>query len=518
LASRKAIKADPQAVRAELERRKAQANAFSDEAFCGKHLKQLAYVRSTARYVVAICSRRAAKSYGNAKILANTALARPNVTSVYIGITERQVRRAFFNKIWKPMIRRYKLPATSTEDMVTTFENGSVVHFGSLQNENHTGTWLGDSLAGGVCIIDECQEASDELLRAAERVIEPCLKDITEECPVPGRLIWSGTFPDTNVGRMWDLFCEKDNPNSSYEVHNWNRFDNPFLINQREALQEVLDRLHVTEDEPFIQREYFGRPLYDGKATAYGYRPDANSYRGPSPPWLAGLELAPFKVTAMQPPEPCTMFLVGIDPAGTSDRYAIEVFGFGPGSNRLYHVFEAITEKAANPIQSEADNVLVAIKRNYQVIAWIRDYGSAKVIDDSLVREKGIGPIQPAIKAALKSRVDRARDLLMTRRMFIMEGSELATDLATARWDLDARARGQWKWASVCHPDAGDAAIYVLPHYVDAHEPQPAAESWIDRMERLRDQEPSRTQYGYVDPDRPPDPYDRTYGGGFSRG
>jgi hypothetical protein len=500
-------KVSKEAAQAE-QRRRAVAiiSRFTAELVAGDHGPQLAYLKSTAQFVVAACSRRAGKTWANCALLAMTALLSEGVTCVYVGISLDQVQRTAW-RLWKAMLKTYGLEplvTSSTEDMVTTFYNGSVVHFGSLQNERHANTWLGASLAGGIAIIDECQEASSDLLEAAERIIDPALTDTTADHPEPGRFVWSGTFPETQTGRFWELYSERTKEGSPYEVHTWNRFQNPFLRDQEKRLAEVLRKAKVTVDEPFIQRDWFGNPVYDRNATAYGFDPEKNTYKPTRPAWLAEVDLHPFEVMASVPPPGCSVFIVGIDPAGLQDRYAIEVWGFGKDSNALYQVFEAVTEKGANPLQSQANAVLGFINKHYQpVTAWVRDYGSAAITDDTLLREHGIANVEPAIKAALKARVDRMRDLLSTERAFVMEGSKLAEDFAKARWSLEAREKGQWKWHSSHHPDAADAAVYPLPHYFAFNEAKPAAPKTVNEIAAQLFQQalhpPSNTAYGYRD-------------------
>lgn len=473
----------------------ANAETFTPEAVVGNHSKQqLAYIKSTARYVLACCSRQAGKTHANMAILALTAMATPRVACIYIGISSDQVRRSAWRKIWKPMLAKYKLPATSTEDMTTTFANGSTVIFRSLDDERHVSTFLGDSLASGICIIDECQDASSELLETVERAIEPCLINTTAEKPVPGRLIWSGTFPETPTGRYWNIY---KGGSTSYDRHTWCMFDNTFYPNARTELESVKARLGVTDQEPHIQREYFGNPVYDITATAYGFNPNKNFYQHITPVWESTLSLPPFVVKAAIPVD-CTTYVIGIDPAGTTDRYAIEVWGWGPESPNVYQVFEAITAKGANPLQSQANAVVAAISRLYTGVAGIvRDHGSAAVTDDTLLHEFGIGNVEPAVKAELKARVDRFRDLLGTGRAFVMKDSALAEDLALSRWDLRARERGQWRWHSSHHPDAADAAVYAIGKYISLYQPdpEPVIESFGEAMQR-------RAREAFTNPNR----------------
>jgi hypothetical protein len=512
-----------EAAQAELRRRLGEVPQLTAEMLAGKHAEQVAYIRSALalRFVLCVCSRRAGKTWANCIILLLTALATPGVTCIYVGITEKQVRKTAWVKIWKPLLKKLGVEHTSTEDMSTTLGNGSVIHFGSLVNENHANTWLGDSLAGGCAILDEVQDASSDLLVAAERVIGPALTDCTEEHPEPGRLIWSGTFPETPAGRVWEMYEEAGRPDSVTKLHGWNRFSNPYLINQRKHLDEDLARLHVTEAEPFIQREYFGNPIYDKNATAYGFDPVANTYDPIAPSWLAALKLYPFTIAASVPPPGCDTFVVGLDPAGRVDRYAIEVWAFGKASDRLYQVFEAITDKPppADLQQSHANAVLGYINKLYpNVIGWVRDHGSAAINDDTLLREHGIANIDCAIKTGLKDRVDRMRDLLWQRRAFVMKGSKLAEDFTKARWSMEARAKGKWEWHSSHHPDAADAAIYPLQRWVSFYKAPPQKLTQEQVIEQLvaATWKP-QISYGYSDPmavGQPASTYrDAAYGG-----
>ena len=90
---------------------------------------------------------------------------------------------------------------------------------------------------------------------------------------------------------------------------------------------------------------------------------------------------------------------------------------------------------------------------------------------DVFYRTHGIPVIKAANKADMPGQVRLVRDLLGTGRYKVMAHSSLEEDYTKARFDPDARARGQYKWASQWHPDAGDAGRYSLGPYWNVYQP-----------------------------------------------
>ena len=275
-----------------------------------------------------------------------------------------------------------------------------------------------------------------------ERILPPALGDRA------GTLLLAGTVPEVEAGtflRIWN------NP-GTYSRHNWSLWDNPHFKEPEKRLQEHLAaNPSLSRESPIIQREWFGRFVFDSSRTAYKYDPRKNGYQGDAPSWL-------------------TTFAVGIDP-GTRDRTAVVVWGWGPENSNVYQVYEWVTPRYSGTTWGDIARELRTINERWKPAWMYYDAGSSQMTLDTFGRDYGLPVIPAAKKADLPGQVAKFNDLLVTKRAKIRAGSSLEEDLMRTRWDLDARERGQYKWSSHWHPDVCDAGRYGLQAYYDAAVP-----------------------------------------------
>jgi hypothetical protein len=448
-----------EALAAELRRR--NAGKFTAEAIAGRHEHQLRYLSSAEQFAIALCSRRAGKSFANMALLALTALATNNVTCLYLGLTERAVRLDIVRNLWTPMVAAFGLPFTDVDaDGVSRCTTaGSIVRFASVDDSSHIEQYRGGDYAGGVVIVDECQSIATDVLRAlVENIVIPALSSTTEAHPIPGRLRLSGTIPETPHGGFYDYYTKGE----GWEKHSWNRFSNPYLTDQEQQLEKKLKLLGLSRADPRILRDDFGQLVWDASTNAYRYQPGpANTWK----PVLHKYDIGPFHC-AFADKGQFDRFAVGIDPAQRRDRFAFVVWGWTHTKrSELYHVAECITDPGADPQESEWLEVTKAIKARYGNVRYIKDPGSTASVNDTLYHSHGI-VIEVAIKGpgSLKRRVDRLADLLFTGKAKTIEGSQLDDDLQTATWDAAAREKGKWELSKAMRsPDVSDAASYAIP-------------------------------------------------------
>jgi hypothetical protein len=472
----------------ELDRRKKQ-RAFSLEAVAGNHGPQLAYLKSTALFALALCSRRAGKSFANMALLAHNAMNTIGTTNLYLGLTEKAVKYSIIPKLWNRLVKTYSLPFTDLNaDLVAVCTTtGSIVRFASVDDQAHIFSFLGDELAGGLVIIDEAQALPFALLQnLVEVVIIPALSSTTEEHPLPGRLVLSGTIPQVAAGYFYSKWIESD----GWEKFNWNRFENPFLKNQDEALARTLKALGVGINHPLIRRDWFGELVFDLNDTAYRYVSERSTY---VPLSIERKDIGPFHCS-FAPLNGCDRLIVGVDPAQKRDRFAIVALAYNSSKrDRLIQVSEAVTDPGADPYESEWLEILKVIKSRYGIIhRVIRDPGSSAPTNDLLQHSHGI-LIEAAIKGpgSLKGRVDFLADLLQRGTCLVIKDGELDKDLASAKWDLNELEKGHWKFSKVTgSPDVSDACSYIAPFFtaLGGHQPsaKPSSEDayWAEQSEK----------------------------------
>lgn len=460
------------------------------------HGKQLAFMASEARRMMLKCSRRAGKTFGIGGRFALRSVAKPNGNRAYIALTKDQAREIIWEPLWKPLCERWGLCSVTAHNetrMVTTFPNGSRVRFTGTDDLRHIATELGAAL--DEVWIDECQDQSDAVLTTlAGKILPPAIGAY-------GVLGMSGVFPEVEAGYFHEMFAS-----GAWENHNFSMFDNPHYEDPQKVVDDFLrDNPGHTVDSPLVQRDYYGRSVYDASATAYGYGYERNRYTPEEPKWLADVVVPSGVVMAAVPFRGIDTFSVGIDP-GTVDRVSLQVHGWGVTSQYVQHVFDWTSKRKANLTWTQIADVAKHVREHYGPVYWHYDAGSSKNELDVFTRTHGIPVIKAANKADMPGQVRQVKDLLAKPTKYrVMAHSTLEEDYTKARFDPDARARGQYKWASQWHPDAGDAGRYSLSPYWDVSEipdTRTPAQKQSDetREEFLADLMPP-TDQGYQDPD-----------------
>lgn len=410
---------------------------------CAGHIPQYEFVISKALRILALCSRRAAKTTGNCIRLANYALKNSNRTYLYFGATGKAVRLLIWGPIWQAQRKRWGVGGDDNEAlMVTRFANGSQVIFTGTDDYRHVETMLGGRIGGA--IIDEAQSQPNSVLEPlVNRILPPALSD------EQGWLILSGTIPEVEAGMFYELWRNENN----WEKRNWNRFANPYIESEKALVQELINSSRSIDD-PIIRRDWFGEFVFSNELTAFGYDRNKSGYHGNYPK--------------------LDMFAVGIDP-GTRDRTAIIVWGWSFKEQNVYQVYEWVTPRNSNTHLSDIARELKVINQRFSPIPfWYMDMGGSKMAIDTFSLDYGLPVVHAAKKADRPAQVKRLADLLNSGRAKILIGSQLEMDLQRAAWDKDARARGQYEWSSAWHPDVADAGRYALQGYFDAYQvPQP---------------------------------------------
>jgi hypothetical protein len=458
---------------------------ISAESIADGHSLQLELLTCDDQSLVVMCSRRAGKSRGCVGLCVLTGLKTPNVYCLYLSLTADQSAPRYAE--CKALLDRFKVPYTPNEtDQIVTLANGSRIRFTGTDDRRRIQNLLGDQLASGVVVIDEAQSDPGLLEWLLKDILDPMVSETTTEKPTPGRIVVAGVVPETAAGYFWRIWADnydeeaqREKEGAAWKCMAWGRADNPHEKDFRKHLDGHLKRYKLEESDPIIQRNWFGRRVFDSHATAYRYTATRNAYTPQVPAWVSEAQerLAPGKLIAAVPPPGVNVFAVGIDPASAQDRFAIVVWGWGKNSNDIYQIAEWVTPHASGTTQSQWAAVLIEIRKHYPgVIRWMRDAGSARETIDTFKRDHNI-VVEPVAKGpgSVKARVDRLADLLVQGRAHVISGSELERDLSTCRWSQAEREKGKWVLLSSIPDDVADAATYGLVPYFDIHRPDPMA-------------------------------------------
>lgn len=477
------------------------------ESLCAGHGRQLKAVLDQSRYIIFLCSRRAGKTAAIIFRLLLRCIARRS-NCVYIALTKDQARSIIWEPAlgigWKRLIQSIygdeSLHWHNETRMVTTFPNGSVVHFTGCSDIRKIETELGTQL--DEAIVDEAQSSPSSVLwPLVFRVLQNALMDRR------GTLLLSGTVPDVDGGVFMDIW-----KNSTWSKHNWSQMENPHMPHAREELDEFLKmNPGLTIDSPVIQRERFGRFVWDKNATAYTYDADLNGYTPTLLPWgdeimrtgvpmpatekfPNGRMFVPSGLVMAAAPMPWVQWVsIAVDEAARRDRVAVEALGWGRDSTQIQHLFDWTSEPGAGYTQGEMYAVAAMVRKQYGtngrgVLAMKRDAGSSPNAIDTLMRDYEIPVVLAARKGDRKMGIDRVNTALVDGRIQIMRGSAVEEDMLKARWDKSARERGAWEFDRAWHPDASESFRYALEHYFDAYKPpespKPVLTPYEEHMKR----------------------------------
>ncbi len=447
------------------------------------------------RNVIWLCSRRAAKSTSIMALMAHDASIRDGV-QIYFGKAKPAVKLSIWTRIWKPLCDRfYKGKCVHSETMVTTFTTGAVVAFTGTDDQGHIETYLGNKFRR--VVIDECQSQSPSVLNPlVDVILPPAISDSG------GQLLLAGTIPEVPAGKFYDLWISGE----GWLKRNWNRFDNPHLgtvEHQMVRLHEFLKTSGRSIDDPLIRRDWYGEFIFDVTATAHRYDVKRNGYIPEEPEWVQQFldeysgdpffahfhrTLKPTDGTARhglmvaKPWPGIEVFACAIDP-GARDRFSISVIGWGSGTPYVQHVLEFSSKRKAGLSWAHLDPLRRKIQEVLAPSWWFYDASGSKVVLDTFVGDTGLPALLPAAKSGLKGQVERVASLQLMGLDKTMIGSATEEDYQKARWDPDARAKMQWRWASQWHPDPAESKRYAMGAYFEIFEPAPdeKTQEQIDR-------------------------------------
>ena len=413
--------------------------------------------------IIALCSRRAAKTVTNCAILATRALTWPNTTHLYFGAVAKQVKLLIWGPVWGLFRQKWSIGGRDDQTLMwTRFANGSQVIFTGTDDYRHVETVLGGRLR--TAIIDEAQSQAKSVLEPlVERILPDALSDER------GLMALTGTMPEVPAGLYWEIWNNKQKY-QDWIRKAWNRFQNPHIESVK-ALEHHLRTSGRTIDDPLVRRNWFGEPVFAKDATAFRYDRAKAGYDGRYPSTL-------------------DTFAVGIDP-GAHDRTAIVVWGWSRKDPCVYQVYEFVTKRDSATSMSDIAIELSKVAKKFGVMRipyWYMDMGGSKVSIDTFQRDYGVPIVHAAKKGDRRFQVDRMSNLMATGKCKIIIGSALEEDLQRTEWDKDKREQGKFEWSNNWHPDVADAGRYGLAGYFDMFQPAKPKESPREAMIRVEEE------------------------------
>lgn len=442
--------------------------------------RQLAFVEDKNPFKIAVCSRRAGKTTSCAAHLIDTAIKNKDVTCLYITLSRNNAKKI----IWRELNRinkEYNLNGTTDEtELALTFPNGSVVYLSGAKDASEIEKFRG--LALKLVYIDECQSFREYIRELIDDVLAPALIDYAGDlCLIgtPGP-IPAGYFHECSASDTWSK-------------HHWTFWDNPHIAlksgqTHQAIFNRELKRRGVGEQDPTMQREWFGKWVLDSDSLLVKYDSKINHFDT-----LPGKEYS---------------YVMGID-VGFKDADAICVLAWSEREPTTYLIEEIITPKQGI---TELVEQIQAMQKKYPISKMVMDMGGlGKKIGEEIIRRYLI-PVEAADKTRKMENIQLMNDALRSGRLRAKSTSRFAQDSYLVEIDRDKSTPERIKVSDRFHSDIIDAVLYAFklsPAYTWEPPPPPKPkfgtkeyadaqndEMWEKELAGLQAEQTRKDEYG----------------------
>lgn len=391
--------------------------------------KQIAFVTDPARYATAVCSVRAGKSVSCAADLIDTAIKNPGTLGLYITLA-----RSSGKKILWPLLKQinleYELDFSINEaELSMTSPEGSIIYLFGAGDAGEMEKIRGLSNVA-VVYIDEAQAFRSHIEELVNDIVIKRLYDTNGRCRMIGTpgVTKSGFFYDCSVSNGWSH-------------HHWTMFDNPWMLKKSgrtplELTMEDCERRGITIEHPSIQRENYGRWVYDPDSLILNYDRARNHYD----------ELPNDKYS----------YILGID-LGTNDSDSLSLLGYSESSAVTWLIEEFVTPNQLTDDLAKQINQLIAKYGDMQMVADTGGLGK-KVCMDLMSRYGFV--ITPADKLGKMTDYKFLNNALRTGMFKAKETTRFAEDCNILERDNDKSTPDRIVVKG--HSDAVDSALYAF--------------------------------------------------------
>jgi len=394
--------------------------------------RQLAFVEDPAPFKVAVCSRRSGKTVACVAHLIHTAINSPNVVCLYITLSGNQAKRNVWREV-KTLNEKYKLEGRLNEiDMSATFPNGSILYLSGAKDSSEIEKFRG--LAIKLCYIDECQSFRSYIKDLIDDIISPALMDYA------GTLCLIGTPGPVPTGYFYECAVTSD----VWSKYHWTFWDNPHIaIKSGTTHQALFDRemkrRGVSQQDPSVQREWFGKWMLDSDSLLLKYDANKNHFQQLIP----GIKYD---------------YVLGID-VGFMDADALAVLAYSEHDPVTYLVEEVITVKQG--LTELVDQIRV-IQKKYDIAKMIMDMGGLGLkMGEEMIRRYQL-PVEAADKKKKMENIEVLNDALRTGKFKAKSASRFAQDSYLVEVDRDKSTPERIKVSDRFHSDIIDAVLYAF--------------------------------------------------------
>ena len=230
---------------------------------------QRAFVGDPSPLKYALCTRRAAKSYGVGLEHMDSA-QRHGGKHLIVGLTRESVRGAFWADVLKAIDAKHSLGWRFNETRLEAFapSGGSIRLLGMDSNDSERRKALGQKYRK--VAIDEAQDFRTDLEQLVYSAIKPAVADYR------GSISLTGTPANLIRGFFFDATHGK---HPGWSRHQWTTFDNPHMAKQWQAEIDDLKRANPRVVEvPWFRQNYLGEWVVEDDQRVYRYVAGRNDY------------------------------------------------------------------------------------------------------------------------------------------------------------------------------------------------------------------------------------------------
>ncbi len=454
--------------RLEAQRAPGGAKKLDLDLVCKDFPKQRAFSADKARFRTASTSRRAGKTVGAGTALINACQERAGGIGLYITKTRINAKRILWSTLHQ-LNREHGLGAELMEgELCMKLPNGSTIYLAGANNKDEIEKFRGMPIV--IVVIDEAQALPVYLQELVDEVLSPALMDYN------GVVLLIGTPAPVPVGYFYD--CTRS---EGWSHHEWTFFDNPWIQKKsgktpQEHLDEELKRRGVPVEDPRIQREFFGKWVYDPNSLVFRYAAEVNDYD--ALPQIRG-----------------EWHKVICGDIGYDDADALGVLAWTDERPDLYLISESVLPKQT--ITQLGDRVK-ALEVEHQPLAIVLDFGGlGKKIGEELSARWGLN-VEAADKQRKHEHIELLNDAMRSGRFHAKKGSQFAQDCMLVEWDKSNLEK--WEISDRFHSDVCDAVLYGYRkalHWLHTPAPPPKAKpntpAWfakqVEEMENQAEEE-----------------------------
>lgn len=405
-------------------KRKAMHPVFVDHRFA----VQSRFITDPSRKKAAICTRRAGKTNGVARMMLKALHEAPSGDILYLGLTKNTVRRLMWEPILKLLNRSLGINAEPNETTMSLklSETSHIYCLGADADEEEMQKLLGGKYK--LVVIDEAQSFRIDMHKLVNQVLRAALSDLR------GTICLTGTPDDLTHGLFYDITRQDGRRLDGWSVHEWSAADNPYMkAAWADEIAEIKTEHPLAHELPWFQRMYLGKWVTDSDALVYKFNSSVN--------------------TVTRLPDQEYTYVLGID-LGFNDASAFTLFAYSDRDPCLYVVENS---KYTGLIVAEVADIIKNYRDRYQISYLPCDPASKQVVEELKQR------YQIPLISAEKSEKDRYIEMMNSdfRQGLIKlvddRTKTLQEEYMGLIWDKTAARKIEHP---SCKNDAADSALY----------------------------------------------------------